>query len=193
MPPRIGAAPFAEDAAHTLQRKFAFLVLGHWVADFARVTVRRLRMTQLRYWRSRAVQLTNRILATRENGGEALTRLRMRNRGDSKQAFAPERLYYRPREIAALTGLGLRTVYANVYAGIIPSRKIGDARLIPASWLFAQTEAEAEEIRRTFADPPRRNSPKNRYSLGKSPRMLLGLLRLVQMLFSQQLRGAAAT
>lgn len=99
-----------------------------------------------------------------------------------------QRLYYRPREVAALTGLGLRTVYEGIYAGWIPSRKIGDARLIPASWLLAETDAQAEEIRQTFAHSVRSNSPKNRYSLGNSPCTLPGLLRLVRIVISQQLR-----
>lgn len=34
----------------------------------------------------------------------------------SERANASERLYYRPREAADLTGLGRRTIYANVYA-----------------------------------------------------------------------------
>jgi|SRR5579884_131561 len=56
------------------------------------------------------------------------------------------RLYYRAREVAALTGLGLRTIYQGVYAGWIPSRKIGNSRLIPASWLAAATDHEADAI-----------------------------------------------
>lgn len=80
-----------------------------------------------------------------------------------QKAHGSERLYYRPREVASLTGLGLRTIYADIYAGIIPSRKIGDARLIPASWLLARTDAEAEEIRQRLARPPRKTSPKKRY------------------------------
>ena len=114
----------------------------------------------------------------------------MRSRAKPEQAPASERLYYRAREVAALTGLGLRTIYADVYAGIIPSRKIGDARLIPASWLLARTDEEAEEIRQALARPRRRNSPKNRYSLGKSPRSSRRLLRLLRIAFSHQLRTA---
>lgn len=103
------------------------------------------------------------------------------------------RLYYRPREVAALTGLGLRTVYEGIYAGRIPSRKIGDARLIPAAWLLAQTDAQADDIQQRLASRSERNSPKNRYSLGNSPRTPPGLLRLLRMFDSQQLRGALAT
>jgi excisionase family DNA binding protein len=112
----------------------------------------------------------------------------MRRARTDDQAPAPERLYYRPKEVAALTGLGLRTVYADVYAGIIPSPKIGDARLIPASWLLARTDADAEEIRQALAPPARRYSPKNRYSLGKSPRDRRGLSRLLRIAFSQHMR-----
>lgn len=89
---------------------------------------------------------------------------------DAESASAQRRLYYRPREVAALTGLGLRTIYEGIYAGRIPSRKIGDARLIPASWLLAQTDAEADDIRQAFAFQHARNSPKNQYSLGNRPR-----------------------
>ena len=85
---------------------------------------------------------------------------------DAESASVQRRLYYRPREVAALTGLGLRTIYEGIYAGRIPSRKIGDARLIPASWLLAQTDTEADDIRRAFAFQVGRKSPKNQYSLG---------------------------
>ena len=81
---------------------------------------------------------------------------------DTESASAQSRLYYRPREVAALTGLGLRTIYEGIYAGRIPSRKIGDARLIPTSWLLAQNDTEAEEIRHALAQPLRSKSPKNR-------------------------------
>lgn len=114
----------------------------------------------------------------------------MRNRLKNEQAAATERLYYRPREVASLTGLGLRTIYADVYAGIIPSRKIGDARLIPASWLLAKTDEQAEEIRQSLARPRRRNSPKNRYSLGKSPRAPRRLSRLLRIPLSQEMRAS---
>lgn len=64
-----------------------------------------------------------------------------------------DRLYYRAREVAALTGLGLRTIYEGIYAGWIPSRKIGNSRLIPAAWLFARTDREAENIATDQATP----------------------------------------
>lgn len=96
----------------------------------------------------------------------------MRKTLPTEQAPAARRLYYRPREVADLTGLGLRTIYADVYAGIIPSRKIGDARLIPASWLLAQTDEQAEEIRQALAHPPRHKTTKNRYSLRLRARAL---------------------
>lgn len=86
----------------------------------------------------------------------------MRTTGKSERADADVRLYYRPREVAQLTGLGLRTIYSNVYAGIIPSRKIGDARLIPAPWLPAHTDEEAETIRQACTPPPQRKSAKKR-------------------------------
>lgn len=66
-----------------------------------------------------------------------------------------ERLYYRPKEVAQLTGLGLRTVYKYIYAGEIPSRKIGNARLVPA-----------EALRNWVATDVK--SPGNQYSLGYS-------------------------
>lgn len=103
-----------------------------------------------------------------------------------------ERLYYRPREVAALTGLGLRTIYEGIAAGRIPSRKIGDARLIPASWLLAQTDIEADNIWQALASQRPRNFPENRYSLGKSPCDPRGLLRLLRIALSQHLRITAA-
>lgn len=100
-----------------------------------------------------------------------------------------------------LLGLSLRTIYEGVYAGWIPSRKIGNSRLIPASWLEASTDREAEHISSQIREAERispqmgeasrnrpRNSPKNRYSLAKSPRDLRGFLRLVRNAFSHQLR-----
>lgn len=103
------------------------------------------------------------------------------------------RLYYRAKEAARLLGLSLRTVYEGVYAGWIPSRKVGNSRLIPASWLEASTDREAEHISSQMGEAKRarsRNSPKNRYSLAKSPRDLRGFLRLVRNAFSHQLRTA---
>jgi excisionase family DNA binding protein len=79
------------------------------------------------------------------------------------------RLYYRVREVATLTGLGLRTVYAQVYSGSIPSRKIGNSRLIPASWLAAGA-SDADRIRTALAAPAASKTPKNRYTLGSAPR-----------------------
>ena len=53
-------------------------------------------------------------------------------RDDARSAsLVLDRLYYRAKEVAVLTGLGLRTIYAGVYSGSIPSRKIGNSRLIP--------------------------------------------------------------
>ena len=76
------------------------------------------------------------------------------------------RLYYRAREVAALTGLALRTVYEGIYAGWIPSRKIGNSRLIPAAWLHAQTDREAEIALGGF--------PRYQYTLGTRPRWRQG-------------------
>jgi excisionase family DNA binding protein len=90
----------------------------------------------------------------------------MRTTAKNEHANATERLYYRAREVADLTGLGLRTIYADIYAGIIPSRKIGDARLIPASWLLAQSDAEAEQIRERFAATSRHGSSEERLRHG---------------------------
>lgn len=64
---------------------------------------------------------------------------------DQQSALQP-RLYYRAKEVAMLLGLSLRTVYEGVYAGWIPSRKIGNSRLIPAVWLEATNDEEAERI-----------------------------------------------
>jgi len=101
------------------------------------------------------------------------------------------RLYYRAKEAALLLGLSLRTVYEGVYAGWIPSRKVGNSRLIPAAWLEASTDQEADRIGARVAEAQRlrqSDSPENRYSLDKSPRVLRGLLRLVRNAFSHQLR-----
>ena len=65
-------------------------------------------------------------------------------------AVAEKRLYYRAKEVASLLGLGLRTVYEGVYAGWIPSRKIGNSRLIPAAWLTAASQEDAAFIAEQF-------------------------------------------
>jgi excisionase family DNA binding protein len=78
-----------------------------------------------------------------------------------------ERLYYRAREVAELTGLGLRTVYGLIYTGHIPSRKIGDARLVPAAWVTAENDEAAARIAEQFRTA---SIPKNRYSLGYAHR-----------------------
>jgi excisionase family DNA binding protein len=93
------------------------------------------------------------------------------------------RLYYRVKEVAKLTGLGLRAVYSGIYDGSIPSRKIGNSRLIPASWLLANGK-EAEEIKRAFEAT---HSPKNRYSFAFGPPAPGGPSHLVRLGFSQLL------
>lgn len=114
----------------------------------------------------------------------------MRKSIPTEQASAVNRLYYRPREVAELTGLGLRTIYADVYAGIIPSRKIGDARLIPASWLLAQTDEQAQEIRQALAHTPRRKTTKNRYSLRCRARALRAARTSCERTISHFLRAS---
>jgi excisionase family DNA binding protein len=74
-----------------------------------------------------------------------------------------ERLYYRAQEVADLTGLSLRTIYAHIYSGLIPSRRIGDARLVLASWVTADSDEAAARIAEEFRQ---KDIPKNRYSLG---------------------------
>jgi excisionase family DNA binding protein len=92
------------------------------------------------------------------------------------------RLYYRAKEAAQLLGLSLRTIYEGIYEGRIPSRKIGNARLIPAAWLEAESDQEAAEIAgRVRAAAP--NSPKNRSYLGNGPSAHGGPLRLLKRLF----------
>ena len=73
-----------------------------------------------------------------ENGGGLMN-------AERQSALQP-RLYYRAKEVAMLLGLSLRTVYEGVYAGWIPSRKIGNSRLIPAVWLEATSDEEAQRI-----------------------------------------------
>lgn len=52
-----------------------------------------------------------------------------------EREIAPERLWLRPKEVARITGLGITTVYDNIYRGDIPSRKVGDALLVPRSFV----------------------------------------------------------
>lgn len=88
-----------------------------------------------------------------------------------------DRLYYRAKEAAQLLGISLRTVYEGIYAGWIPSRKIGNSRLIPAAWLKAATDEEAAAL--TLAE--RATSSHNiRYYFGNRPRMHAGRSRLLQ-------------
>jgi excisionase family DNA binding protein len=43
--------------------------------------------------------------------------------------------YFRAREISCLTGVSLRTVRRWIAAGILPSTKLGGARLVPGTGL----------------------------------------------------------
>lgn len=100
------------------------------------------------------------------------------------EASEPQaRLYYRAKEVAGLLGIALRTVYEGIYAGWIPSRKVGNSRLIPASWLFDQQDARPL--------PPRvadRYIPKNRYSLGNCVRASRTQSRLLRIALSHEMR-----
>lgn len=49
----------------------------------------------------------------------------------ASSAVSCERLYYRAKEVAGMLGLSLRTIYEGIDGGLIPSRKIGNSRLIP--------------------------------------------------------------
>ncbi len=62
---------------------------------------------------------------------------RGRPAGSRQKAEPASRLFYRVREVAETMGIGERTVWDHVYAGTIPSRKVGQARLIPAGWVEA--------------------------------------------------------
>ena len=55
----------------------------------------------------------------------------------------PRRVYYRVREVAALVGLSESTLCKGIYAGRIPSRLIGSARLIPATWVHDEEREPA--------------------------------------------------
>ena len=96
-----------------------------------------------------------------------------------------DRLYYRAKEVALLTGLGLRTVYAGVYSGEIPSRKIGNARLIPAAWLLGnqrfadEFSADLSSRTESAAVRQRRNL---RYSVDDAPLAPCGASRFLRLL-----------
>jgi excisionase family DNA binding protein len=98
---------------------------------------------------------------------------------------AADRLYYRAKEVSNLTGLGLRTVYAGVYSGTIPSRKIGNARLIPASWLLAD-QRSADTIVANFSprfeSESERQRRKLRYSVDDGPHAPCGASRFLRLL-----------
>jgi len=86
-----------------------------------------------------------------------------------------------------MTGLSLRTVRSGLASGWIPSRKLGDSRLIPAAWVHALTNAEADAI----AD---RYSPNNQYYAASSPHGRAGYSRLLRPFgdFIRTLRGTLA-
>jgi excisionase family DNA binding protein len=93
-----------------------------------------------------------------------------------KDDVTTRRLYYRAREVAELTGLALRTIRERLYADEIPSRKVGGARLIPAAWLHAGSDEEADLI----AEEHRR---KYRYTIGNGPFAHEGPLRAMASRF----------
>lgn len=47
----------------------------------------------------------------------------------------PARRYYRVKEIGDLTGLAVSSLYSLIARGDIPSRKVGNVVLVPASWV----------------------------------------------------------
>jgi hypothetical protein len=100
------------------------------------------------------------------------------------------RRFYRAREISEITGLALRTVANRLADGTIPSRKVGDARLIPAEWIEAPDDLRAAEIAEKFALATRKRtySPRNRYSLWSSPRESRGLFHFLRIPDSHFLR-----
>ncbi len=48
-----------------------------------------------------------------------------------------QRIAYKPREVAALTGLSRSFVYQMIARGEIPVRRVGRAILVPAEWVEA--------------------------------------------------------
>ena len=60
---------------------------------------------------------------------------RGRPAGSREKRTAVQRHAYRVSEVAAALGMGESTVWDGVYAGRIPSRKVGQVRLIPALWV----------------------------------------------------------
>ena len=59
----------------------------------------------------------------------------------------PERLSYSVAEAAKVTGLGRTTIYGLIGSGELPSRKIGNRRLIPAKALEALVSEFLPQIR----------------------------------------------
>ena len=106
-------------------------------------------------------------------------------RDDARSAsLVLDRLYYRAKEVAVLTGLGLRTIYAGVYSGSIPSRKIGNSRLIPAAWILADQHAADEMARQappSEAPPGAGRRRKLRYSVDDTPRHSRGVSRFLRL------------
>jgi excisionase family DNA binding protein len=60
---------------------------------------------------------------------------RGRPAGCREKRAAVQRQAYRVREVAEALGMGESTIWDGVYAGTIPSRKVGQVRLIPALWV----------------------------------------------------------
>lgn len=110
---------------------------------------------------------------------------------DASREEQKARLYYRAKEVSELTGICIRTIRDQIARGKIPTRKIGVARLIPASWVEAATETEAELVRLGYIEPARVNIPKNPYSLGNGPCAHAGPLRLARLRTPVQLASAA--
>lgn len=52
---------------------------------------------------------------------------------------ATARRYYRVKEVGDLTGLAVSSLYSLIARGDIPSRKVGNIVLVPASWVDGGT------------------------------------------------------
>ena len=63
-----------------------------------------------------------------------------------------DREYFRAAEIAALTGMSLRTIRRWIRDDILPSTKLGGARLVAATDLKAALSAPHERLQETVHD-----------------------------------------
>jgi len=63
-----------------------------------------------------------------------------------------DRQYLRAAEIAALTGMSIRTIRRWVRDGILPSTKLGGARLVATADLQAVLSAPYEPLQETAED-----------------------------------------